>query len=63
MTLFHIERSTVNVLYFNNKYTFSFENWEKTVMDLFGIDGVTFIKKNAKRKKVECFVRKLLNKY
>ena len=53
----------VNVLYFSNKYTFSYENWEAIVTDLYGISGVDFIKRNARKKKIKSLLRKVLKKY
>ena len=53
----------VNVTYFGNKYKFSFENWEKTIIDLYGEAGILFIKNTAKRKKLKCLIRKILNRY
>lgn len=53
----------VNVAYFGNKYTFSFENWEKIISDLYGDGGVDFIKEYARKKRVKCLIRKMLRKY
>ena len=53
----------IAVIYFSNKYTFSFENWEDTVSELFGKEGVDFIKYNAKKKMIYSYIRKILKRY
>ncbi len=52
----------VNITYFSEKYTFSFDGWEDIVEKLFGYDGVAYIKDNLKQKKIKTLIRKLLKK-
>ncbi len=53
----------VNIIYFNNKYSFSFENWEEIIFNLYGKSGVDFIKAYTKKMKFKCFIKRILNKY
>ena len=52
-----------NVLFFGDKYTFSFENWETIISNLYGLEGVEFLKRNIKKRKLRCMIRKILKRY
>lgn len=53
----------LNVKFFAKKYTFSFDNWESIVFDLYGKEGISFVKKNYRKKMVKYIIKRLLNKY
>lgn len=53
----------LNVIFFPNKYKFSFDNWKDIIFNLYGSDGEKYIKRNFKKKRINYFVRKLLKKY
>lgn len=53
----------LNVKFFAKKYTFSFDNWESIVFDLYGKEGISFVKKNYRKKMIKYIIKRLLNKY
>ena len=53
----------LNVKVYSNKYTFSFENWEKIVSDIYGEKGCDFVINYYKHHKLKVEFKKLLGRY
>ena len=51
------------VMYFGDKYTFSFEGWKKSIGNLYGKDGIGYILKNVRRAKVKSLIKRFLKRY
>ena len=46
-----------------NKYTFSFENWEQIITALYGKNGVDYINDYLKRKRFKCLIKRMIHRY